>query len=291
MRAFDTVIVVDWSGGRDRGPTPVKDAIWVGVAQAGQVEQPVYLRSRRVAEEWLISRLEAEKEAGRRVMAAFDFPFGYPAGVAERVAGGSTLALWDWLDERIEDDAAGDNNRYAVAEEMSAAFPGVGPFWSKPNGLRESHPGIPWRKAAREGHGAQEWRSAERAVKGAFSCWQLAGAGAVGSQVLTGLPVLARLRRRLGAVAWPLEAWREADLVLTEVWPGLIRDAVARSSGAVIRDAAQVTLLARALSRLTGEEMEAMMADVGPAASEEGWILGAGHEARLTELAGEVHLC
>ena len=32
---FDTVLIVDWSGGNDRGTRPKKDAIWTGIARAG----------------------------------------------------------------------------------------------------------------------------------------------------------------------------------------------------------------------------------------------------------------
>ena len=36
----------------------------------------------------------------------------------------------------------------------------------------------------------------EHLAPGAFTCWQMGGAGAVGGQVMTGLAVLQRLRRR-----------------------------------------------------------------------------------------------
>ena len=67
MTPFDTFIMVDWSGGIDRGPTPVKDAIWACVASNGQVGNPVYLRNRRVAEAWIGDCLDAELAEGRRV--------------------------------------------------------------------------------------------------------------------------------------------------------------------------------------------------------------------------------
>ena len=44
--AFETVAVVDWSGGNDTGPKPRKDAIWLAVAGQGKVAEPVYLRNR-----------------------------------------------------------------------------------------------------------------------------------------------------------------------------------------------------------------------------------------------------
>ena len=42
---FDTVLMVDWSGGNDRGPAPVQDAIWLCVARGGRSEEPRYMHS------------------------------------------------------------------------------------------------------------------------------------------------------------------------------------------------------------------------------------------------------
>ena len=87
---------------------------------------------------------------GRRVLAGFDFPFGYPASVAQRLTGrAEALALWRWLAERIEDGADNANNRYAVAERINDAWGGIGPMWGRPAHL--SLPGLP--AAARERHG------------------------------------------------------------------------------------------------------------------------------------------
>jgi len=76
--SFDTVLMVDWSGGNDRGPTPKKDAIWACAAREGIADEPIYMRNRQVAEAWITEFLQAEQDAGRRVLAGFDFAFGYP---------------------------------------------------------------------------------------------------------------------------------------------------------------------------------------------------------------------
>lgn len=95
---FDTIVIVDWSGGNDRGPTPVKDAIWACVA--GQ--DPIYFRNRILVETWLIELFERELAAGRRVMAGFDFPFAYPAGFAKAITGtDDPFAMWAWLNDQI----------------------------------------------------------------------------------------------------------------------------------------------------------------------------------------------
>ena len=83
--SFDSFLTVDWSGGNDRGPTPKKDAIWMGCARDGVCEPPVYLRNRVEAEEAIAELIESALKAGGRLCIGFDFPFGY------------TRASWDRL--------------------------------------------------------------------------------------------------------------------------------------------------------------------------------------------------
>lgn len=290
MRPFDTFVMVDWSAARDRGPAPKPDAIWATVARAGRVEEPVYLRNRRVAERWLAEFIEAELAAGRRVLAGFDFPFGFPAGFAERLTGrADPLALWDWFAAELEDDGS-VNNRFALAGRINARFPGTGPFWF--NGARGDIPFLPRRGSERHGHGMAERRAAEARAPGSFSVWQMGGAGAVGGQAMTGMAALSRLRARLGqAVAvWPFEP-PEAPVVLTEIWPSLLAEAVqAATRPGDIRDAVQVRIMAAALARLQEEgELAALFAAVpDQARAEEGWILGVGAEEALREAARAV---
>ncbi|ASM73254.1 MULTISPECIES: molybdopterin-binding protein [Roseobacteraceae] len=274
---FDTVIVVDWSGGNDRGAKPVKDAIWACVARAGVTEAPVYLRTRQVAEAWIGDLIQAERAAGRRVMVGFDFPFGYPQGFAQAVAGSNDpLTLWDWFVARIEDGPK-TNNRFDVAGAINLALGAKGPFWG--NGLQRDVDGLPRTKTGYENPFAER-RKAEILAKGAFAVWQLSGAGSVGSQALMGLPVLARLRHRFGddLAVWPFQQL-EAGIALVEVWPSLIAPEIAAQAQAdEIKDAAQVRVLAQALSALSPAQLAAMLAD-GDA--QEGWILGLGHEDAL----------
>jgi len=283
VSGFDTVAMVDWSGGNDTGARPRKDAIWIGVTRDGVDETPVYIRNRMEAERIVAGLIEREVAAGRRLCVGFDFPFGFPAGFAEGLTGrADPFAVWEWLEARIEDSPEA-NNRFDLAAEINGLFPGTGPFWF--NGLKRDIPGLP-RKDSREGHGLPEWRVAEQSTPGAFTCWQIGGAGAVGGQVLTGLPVLNRLRRRFaGQVAvWPFEAL-EAPVAFVEIWPGLINRAVKRAEAAGgIRDAHQVRLLARAVAGLHPEDRDAMLRVEAP---EEGWIMGLGHEDKLDRAAGQ----
>lgn len=277
---FDTIVMVDWSGGKDRGARPKKDAIWSAVAG----EAPVYHRNRMVAYESPRTRIAAELSAGRRVIAGFDFPFGYPEGFAERLTGRpDPLAVWAWYADRLEDQPK-DNNRFELAGEINRTFDGVGPFWFNATG-REI-PGLPrgGRERTHE-HGMKERRAVEELAKGSFTCWQMGGAGAVGSQVMTGIATLERLRRAFhGQIAvWPFEPL-DRPVAFVEVWPSLLDAAVrAETRKGEIRDAAQVRVLAAALAWMDAEGTLGPALDAVPtdARLEEGWIFGVGAEEAL----------
>ncbi|WP_264211002.1 molybdopterin-binding protein [Leisingera thetidis] len=290
MSCFDTILAVDWSAAKRRPRRKSKDAIWIGVARGGTAGQQIYCRSRQEAEMWLCSFLGEEQAAGRRVLAVFDFPFGYPRGFARRITGlDNPFALWQWLEERIEDAEDGSNNRFDVASAMNRLFAGAGPFWGKPN--ETNWPDIPYRKAGITYEDVAERRSADLAAKASSSCFQLFFNPTAGSQVLMGLPVLQRLRLRHNAAVWPFEKIADAQIVFAEVWPGLIEPAVRAAMAAAgpeeIRDRVQMRLLSQALSRLPAEEIAAMLAAVPEEAREEAWILGTGYEDRLNALASD----
>lgn len=290
MSRFDTVVIVDWSAGQRSPKRPSKDAIWIGVSRFEQDEEPRYFRTRIEAETWITGFIQEERDAARRVLIGFDFPFGYPLGVAKAITGsGDPLSLWHWLEDRIRDDDLGRNNRFAVAEEMNRCFFGPGPFWGKPN--ETDWPDVPFRKAGIAYDQVAERRTSDRLAKAASSCFQLAFPPTVGSQVLMGLPMLARLRRKAGVAVWPFDEWSGAQTVLAEIWPGLIEEAVKSTTldgdQTIIRDREQVRLLARAISRLPPQDLQNLMQDLPAEASEEAWILGIGHAKRLSKLAGE----
>lgn len=288
MSLFDTHIMVDWSGGNDAGPKPKKDAIWAAVVRSGQAQEPVYLRNRQLAEDWIAQQIERELISGRRVCIGFDFPFGYPAGFGKALTGADDpLVLWDWLEARIT-DAPDANNRIEVANDINAQFDGVGPFWGNPYPGRD-YADLPRKGLARTNTDFPDKRQVETLAKGSFACWQLSGAGAVGSQVLMGLPVLSRLRRRFaGQVSvWPFEALN-APVAFVEIWPSLIAPAVTRHQrSGEIKDAAQVRILARTTSRLDAQgKLEPLLLD-GRNAGGEGWILGVGHADLLADAAAD----
>ncbi|MGJ8628830.1 MAG: molybdenum cofactor synthesis domain-containing protein [Sulfitobacter sp.] len=274
MTGYDTIVMVDWSGGNDRGAKPVKDAIWVGVNRNGAAEEPVYLRNRQVAEEWLADLFQAEMAAGRRVLAGFDFPFGYPSKFCRAVTGyDNPLALWDWFEAQIKDGPDG-NNRYEIAAALNRAQGGKGPFWGTTFKNRDFD-GLA-RNKDDYANPFPDKRKCEILAKGAFSCWQLAYTGAVGSQILMGLPVLARLRREFPVSVWPFETL-DAPISFVEIWPSLtVRDA----PNGVIKDAWQVAEVARQVAELSAETLAEILNVHAP---EEGWIFGLGFEDRLMD--------
>jgi molybdopterin molybdotransferase len=284
MSRFDSYIMVDWSGGNDRGPKPKADAIWVYDTQRGE---PEYFRNRALVEDWLATRIEAELAAGRRLCVGFDFPFGYPKGFAKALTGqADPFAVWDWLEARIE-DAPKANNRFDIAGQINAKFDGIGPFWG--NGLAREIADLPRKGKARTNDDFPEYRVVETRAKGSFTCWQLSGAGAVGSQVLMGLPVLNRLRKRFADQinVWPFEAL-DAPVAFVEIWPSLLADQVREmAADGGIKDAHQVRLVAEALARMDQAGTLDQALEAGYVAPEEGWILGVGAEDAL---AGEAAL-
>ena len=289
MTRFDTYAMIDWSGGNDTGPRPRRDAIWACLATADGVQAPQYFRNRELAEVWIATLIAQELAAGRRLCIGFDFPFAYPKGFAQALTGqADPFAVWDWLETRLSDSPK-ENTRFDLAGEINRTLgAGKGPFWA--NGLRNRDiDGLPRTKQDYV-NPFPERREAEAQAKGTFTCWQMAGAGAVGGQVMTGLPVLSRLRKRFAdAVAvWPFEPLTR-PVALMETWPSLIADVVneelirQQDAGlAPVRDALQVQLVAGALAALSGDDF-ADMVDVD--APEEGWILGIGHEAKLADAA------
>jgi molybdopterin molybdotransferase len=213
-------------------------------------------------------------------LAGFDFPFATPDKFARAVTGvDDPLALWDWFAGAVEDGPEG-NNRFDVAARLNRMFPGVGPFWG--NGLKRDIDDLPRKGNARDFRWSPEKRGVEARAKGVFECWQLSGAGSVGSQMILGMPVLSRLRRRFGAAVWPWDA-APAPVTLVEIWPSLIADAVrAATRPGDIRDAVQVQLMARTVAAMTPEQRAAFL-DV--AATPEGWIFGVDREGELADLA------
>ena len=192
--------------------------------------------------------------------------------------------MWAWLADRVTDGEGNANDRFAVAADINARFPGVeGPLWGLPPG--RSVPGVAATKPPAMPEGIAERRAAERLVPSTSPVWKLAYTGAVGSQTLLGIAALERWRRGpdVGSLAvWPFET-RFADaldrpVTLAEIYPSLFP--IAAEEGEV-RDAAQVRTLAEGFATLdAADALRPHLA--GPsdpavreaALVEEGWIMG-----------------
>jgi hypothetical protein len=202
--------------------------------------------------------------------------------------------MWDHLAGAVVDGPRNENNRFEVAAALNGRVSaGPGPFWGVPP--RRATSSLDPRKPPGFPHGAlAEHRATETRLRASgsrvASVWQLLGAGSVGSQTLTGIPVVAALCADPALAArshvWPfttgLTAAPTGDrgdaIVHAEIWPGLVPfDASLHA----VRDAAQVIGLARHLAAL--DEHGALAVRFAPAVpsdlvasivDEEGWILG-----------------
>ena len=121
MPLFDSYVIVDWSAAAH--PAPEREspnAIWWAAARRhAEAVEPRYVRTRAEAVVQLSEFIGKELGENRRILAGFDFPFGYPAGVAGTVTGrDSAICLWRWIadPDRSKDGPRNANNRFEVAE-------------------------------------------------------------------------------------------------------------------------------------------------------------------------------
>jgi hypothetical protein len=270
-RLFDAYIFVDWSA--KTGPTrvkPSKDAIWVGELTHGDNGAETYCRTRTEATAYVKELLLGHVNAGRRVLVGFDFPYGYPAGLAAHLATDDSppwRKVWNFLGSAIHDDESNKSNRFAVASQINTLIgDGPGPFWGCP----ASHPNDPcltrrmkdlfsYPFATPDGP-LSRLRKTEQAMSGVQEVWKLLGAGSVGSQALLGIPRVLALRDDPAfedvSQIWPFETGftpqpsrdRGPWLVHAEIWPGIVPSAEIeheKDATGAIHDQAQVRLMCR----------------------------------------------
>jgi precorrin-8X/cobalt-precorrin-8 methylmutase len=290
---FDGYVVVDWSAATT--PRIGVDSIWIAfVARASDgpaLRLLVNPPTRREAERILGDLLAEEARAGRSVLAGFDFPFAYSAGFAARLglAGPPWRAVWNLLSSLLVEGERNANNRFAVAAELNRRISGAAfPFWGCPAScVAPTLAMICHREWDRRG--LAEKRLTELRVSGPQPAWKLAGTGSAGSQGLTGMPVVARLRddpRLAGrSRVWPFETGLHAPsppagIVFAEVYPSLVE--IAPRPGEP-KDSAQVRALAEWFAAEDTAGRLAALLEGDPALSaaeraiveaEEGWVLG-----------------
>lgn len=271
---FALIAAVDWSA--QSHPSPIRetaDSIWIAWKRTGREPRPKYFRTRSAAVAYL-ERLLDETEGPS--LLAFDFPFGYPFGSGMA----AKRDLYAEIAQRINDEDDNSNNRFEVAAELNAELNAdrPGPFWGCPPN-RES-PTLTAKAVNRRGRAFPERRLAEErlAGRGIQTCWKLYTRGAVGSQMLLGLPVLHRLGQRPAVRLWPFETGWDRDLggtVLAEMWPTLFDVAYDVHP---IKDACQVLASVRWMDSHVPGAL-ARPASIGPDEEDrvmagEGWILG-----------------
>ena len=300
---FDLVVVVDWSA--NSTAKTGRDSIWIAaVGTHDLTEFSLVNPSTRAAAEQHLAQLIGDA-AGSRVLVGCDFSFGYPAGFASAIGHTSDApweTIWARLGDELVDDPDNSNNRFAVASRWNASISdGPGPFWGttaaahiSPTLQRTKAPGFPHPSQHPDRPDLQEFRVVEQVLRASglrpSSSWQLAGAGCVGSQALTGIAMLARLRRRADIaqrlMVWPFETGLSVErieaspgaVVLAEVWPSQVDLDLATHD---VRDAAQVSGLAAWLAALDrrGDLAELFSpaidtVDTAVVMGEEGWVLG-----------------
>jgi precorrin-8X/cobalt-precorrin-8 methylmutase len=284
---FDTFVMVDWSAAIV--PRIGRDSIWICWHAPGEerLDNPP---TRHAAKSLLTDRLTAALARGERVLLGFDFPFGYPTGFAARLglSGPPWRAVWDEIAKLIEDSEENRNNRFRVAAEFNRRISNERfPFWGCPAGFDTPFLG-PKHHRRHDSGGLAERRVVDLHIPSAQPCWKLLGAGSVGGQALTGIPVVRALRddpRWIErARIWPFETGLRAPvnetIVIAEVYPSLW--AISPAEGET-KDAAQVRSVARFFAeRDRVGELAALFAgdpnltkeERRRAETEEAWTLG-----------------
>jgi precorrin-8X/cobalt-precorrin-8 methylmutase len=289
---FDDVVIVDWSAAKT--PKTGKDSIWWaharrtdrGVALAETQNPPTRAEATRQLLA-LLKRLVAQR---RRVLAGFDFPFGYAAGMAAAMGGAVWRDVWAAIADLVEDGEDNSNNRFVVAAELNRRMTGEAfPFWGH-DGAHECATLVRRERRPHTADDPAERRLCEARIKGPQPAWKLAGNGSVGSQALTGIPRVKQLLDDpdLGSAVrvWPFDTGLAApvvapgSVVLAEVYPSIAPPDPALGT---VKDQQQVATIARLFARLDAEARLAPLFAGDPGLSpaertavetEEAWILG-----------------
>lgn len=291
MALFDRYLIVDWSAANSSKTGA--DSIWIALCDGTEL-QWVRNPATRFEAMALVREVIADSLASRkRLFAGFDFAFGYPQGVAERIGGASDWqSVWERLSALVSDNADNQSNTYETAGILNqTAFEGVvdGPFWGHPHQHKQRYPGLAPKKPTHVFGMIREFRRVERLHKSAKSLWQMAGAGVVAAQSMTGIKHLQSLREDLalkGHLAiWPFETRFADDLskpvVIAEIYPSIF--AVEKGEDEV-KDCAQVRTVVQAFSEADAQDEfayclscpdELKGIDRAAVEREEGWIVRA----------------
>jgi len=286
---FDHYVIVDWSA--NSVPKKGSDSIWI----CAHGTEPFNVSTRTEAKAQLEELLTTAVEAGKRVLVGFDFPFGYPAGFAQKLGLKGVppwRAVWDAIAAELREYDKNGNNRFCVGATFNQRLSGDRfPFWGCPASKAGPYLCTTFHKE-HDRYGLAERRLIDGRdyMPGAQPCFKLFYNGSVGGQALTGIPVVRSLRDnpRLAATAriWPFEtglrAPLDAGLVFAEVYPSLWKDRWLQSADQP-KDKAQVRGVAQlfsdcdaagTLASLFAGDPSLSAAERHQVETEEAWTLG-----------------
>ena len=169
-------MIVDWSAAGT--PKTGRDSIWICAVGRDGAERVLENPPTRHAAAAMLRELLADAvRRGERVLAGFDFPFGYPAGFAARLGLAGTppwRAVWDEISSLLTEDARKCNNRFDVGAAFNRRVSGGRfPFWGCPARFTHEFLGSMHHRL-HEGEMLAEKRLIDTWMTGAQPCWKLA---------------------------------------------------------------------------------------------------------------------
>ena len=228
-RLFKAYVIIHWSAAAK--PTTGADAVWIGVLKpdvrfrlAFDANNP----STRGQAEAHIAQILADRVKRReRTLVGFDFPLGFPRGLAEGLklpAEAPWRSVWDQLARMVKDRTDNTNNRFGVGSEINRRLTGGPfPFWGCPP--RDTLTTLQPKRGREHGRGRRRPNSATWSWprSPANPMWKLYYNGRWGPQAILGMPMVRRLAAARGEAfrVWPFETgWKalaEADLAGVDV--------------------------------------------------------------------------
>jgi precorrin-8X/cobalt-precorrin-8 methylmutase len=287
---FDHYVIVDWSAANHKKTG--RDSIWI----CRHGTEPLNVGTRAEARAHLTELLSETTDKAERVLIGFDFPFGYPTGFAQRLGfKGEQLwrSVWDEIARLIKDRDDNRNNRFCVGAELNRRVSdGRFPFWGCPTSSKGPFLGTHHHQGHTSDEPLKERRLIDCWMRGAQPCWKLAYPGSVGSQSLTGIPVVRELRDNPrwieSARIWPFETGlkppgKDVRIVFAEVWPSWWPGWKEAQRVGEVNDSAQVRHVAEILADLDavgtldkafGGDPSLTTAERTMIETEEAWTLG-----------------
>jgi hypothetical protein len=291
-RIFDNYIMVDWSASSK--PNSGSDSIWIGILRR---DVRLQLRfeffnpnTRQEAFDIICSQLQSFNNRGDKTLLGFDFALSYPMNFAKslNLGGAQWRAIMDFLSKEIIDKPNNDNNRFQVASKMNRLLSnGPMPFWGCPAKFVSTF--LAPKKGEISNIEFEEMRLCDKVAKAASSVFKLYTPGSVGSQSLTGIPYVAKIRNQFSkAQIWPFETGikpiaREDDdnfdLIIAEIYPSMLKT---KPQNGETKDLAQVRAIAEHFAKLdddgklrsifaTNQKLDENQIEQ---IHQEGWILG-----------------